>query len=578
MRAGRAHEQTPALLDRTRTLPAGLVVTVTWFLILLILLLVAGVVVWQFHREREAAHSKLRRLNAELYKLGLVIQATDNLVVVTNPDGATEWVNDAFVRCSGIPLEQAVGHNPGRLLQGPDTDPETVARIRTAVAARESFVEEILNYSVEGRPYWVSIEAHPILGDRERFLGFIAIETDVTERRAIEESLRRATETATNLAQEKAAFLATMSHEIRTPLNAVLGVTALLIGTALDEEQTEYVATAQHSGRLLLGLVNDILDFSALESDRLELESRAFALPETLYGVQSMFGPQAAGRGLVLTLTMGAGVPAQLLGDENRIQQVLVNLVGNGLKFTHHGGVAVDVTRTEDTDGAWLRFAVSDTGIGIPADRHERLFLPFTQVDPSTTRQYGGSGLGLSICRLLAQRLGGTLTMTSTVGEGSVFLFTIPLQVPVEPARPVPDVSAEPAADLSGLRVLLAEDEAINRMVALRMLARLGVEADVAVDGIEVLERVEDRTYDVIFMDVHMPRMDGLAATRAVRARLPEGEGPVIVALTANALQGDRERMLAAGMDAYQSKPVTVEALRTTLAAVVAGRNGVPAV
>ncbi len=258
----------------------------------------------------------------------------------------------------------------------------------------------------------------------------------------------------------------------------------------------------------------------------------------------------------------------RVCGDQARVRQVLVNLIGNGLKFTHRGEVRVDVDVDPDADaGTRLRITVRDTGIGMSEHQIERIFLPFTQANASTTRTYGGSGLGLSICRRIADHLGGTLEVESTLGLGSVFTFTVPVG-PAEPGNPSATQQAGP--DRSALRVLLAEDDVVNQMVAVRMLGRLGVRAEVVADGQQAVDAVRATGYDLVLMDVHMPRMDGVEATRGIHG-LGLPSTPLVVALTANALEGDRERLLAAGMDGYLSKPVTLAALAELLDRVALG-------
>jgi signal transduction histidine kinase/ActR/RegA family two-component response regulator len=409
---------------------------------------------------------------------------------------------------------------------------------------------------------------------------------DVTSRDEKERELRQqrqelasARDNAEAASRAKSDFLASMSHEIRTPLNAVLGVTALLQDTELDSEQAGYVATAQRSGNLLLALINDILDFSALESGKIELETRGFSVRGLMNDVQAMFLTTATGSGLALTYDVADDVPPTVFGDENRIRQVMLNLVSNALKFTRTGGVRMRVDLDRDVDNPHtastfaLRITVVDTGIGISPDRQERIFQPFTQVDASTTRKYGGTGLGLSICRLIAHHLHGSMELRSEVGKGSCFTFTVPVVVTgATVPGPCPVTVHEPE-DLSALRVLLAEDDATNRMVALRMLSRLGVTADVAEDGAQAVEAVRDNDYDLVLMDVHMPRMDGVAATGEIHRLTGQGRRPTIVALTATALEGDRERLLSAGMDGYLSKPVTLAALSTLLGGLGDGQQ-----
>ena len=572
LRAGNANDDTGQLVAQTSTLMTALAVTATMFVIFMT---VAGLAIRRSNRQRNMVAAELVALNAELRRHALVVHATDNLVVITDRTGVIEWVNDAFVRTTGYRSDEVKGRHPGALLQGPDTDPAAIETMRSALREGRGFTTEVLNYSAQNEPYWVHVECHPVIEDGGTLAGFVAIETDITDRRRTEESLRSATETAISLAAEKSGFLATMSHEIRTPLNAVLGVMALLDGTCLDDEQREYVSTAMRSGRLLLALVSDILDFSALDSGRIEVEKRAFSVPAMLEDIRSMFAPTAADAGLSLRVEISPHLPPAVEGDEARIRQVIVNLVANSLKFTHRGGVLIAVGASGAPDGELqLSVAVADSGIGIAADRQPRIFLPFTQVDASTTRNYGGTGLGLSICRLIAQHLNGTLDLTSAPGEGSTFTFTVPARRAVEPVRMSAEVvdAVAPAREPSTLRVLLAEDDATNRMVALRMLSRLGVRADVAVDGQEAVDAVRAGGYDLVLMDVHMPRLDGVAAASQIREWAGvDGIRPRIVAVTANALEGDSDRLIAAGMDGYLSKPITLAGLAELLPLVCAG-------
>jgi len=533
-------------------------------------------------KRRAAADLDLAR--STLQRQAIALQTTDNLVVVSDADGLTEWVNDAFVRHTGWEADDVVGTVPGHLLQGAGTDPVTVGFIRERLAAQEGFTCEILNYTRAGSPYWVQLEMRPIRDDAGRVDGFVAVQTDITTRREAADALRRAMEAAEENALAKASFLASMSHEIRTPLNAVLGLTELLLDTPLAAEQRQYASTAHHSGRLLLALLDDILDYSALDSGKVAIAPTPLDVTTILQDVEQMLRPSAAQKGLTLTHTVAPEVPALVCTDGNRLRQVLINLVGNGLRFTPAGEVSIDVSfreqyedheDREDSDDheahrfGLLSLAVRDTGIGIPADRLERIFEPFSQGDPSTSRTHGGTGLGLAICTHVATQLDGELTVTSEPGVGSTFTFTVPVgRCVVSTVEPAPPSSAPVGLDTE-LRVLLAEDDPVNRLVALHMLRRLGINPDVAVDGREAFELATARTYDVVLMDVHMPGTDGLEATRLIREHL--SEPPRIVALTANALDGDRERFLAAGMDGYISKPFTLDHLASVL-----GRPTVP--
>ena len=647
---------------------------------------------------RKQAEQALRASQAEARKLAVVASVTDSWVIITDAAGTAEWANESFIRHMGCAREETLGRALSDLLPPLPGDGAPVGLLREAIVRRLPAHIEVATLSRKGRHFHLYGEIQPVVGERGEVEKFIAVLHDITARIEAEANLKKAKVQAEAATRAKSEFLASMSHEIRTPMNGVIGLSRLLLESPLTADQQDLVRTIQLSGDALLGIINDILDFSKIESGRMELERYPFSLADCVEEALELFSVAAGAKRLELSYWIAPGVPETVVGDVVRVRQVLVNLVGNAVKFTPAGRIAVEVRPGETPEQ--LAFTVTDTGIGIAPERIESLFQPFNQGDSSTTRRYGGSGLGLAICRRLVDLMGGHIGATSNPGAGAVFHFTLrapavpvpagaPEYVPTSSGRRAVVVDDDPLAQrfivqvlerdgyialcfdslatartgLAGLaapelfvvdqtlpdgdgmaavaalhamyptndlaivltslagqvptreqlaaagirsfavkplrrqalhdrivaatapravelafspgggpppelaqlaariplRVLLAEDNPVNKKVALRLLERLGYRAEEVSTGAEALRAVTERTFDLVFMDVQMPDLDGLEATRRIRASLPKDRQPAIIALTANAIAGDSEKCREAGMADYVSKPVTPE-------------------
>ncbi len=515
------------------------------------------------HHQAEAEQKKLNQLlrDQQFYTRSLIESNIDALMT-TDPLGIITDVNKQMEALTGSTRDELIGAP----FKGFFTDPERAeAGIKLVLNEKKVTDYELTACARDGRKTVVSYNATTFY-DRDRKLqGVFAAARDVTERKRVEAELSQAKALAESASQTKSDFLASMSHEIRTPMNAIMGIADLLAKTALSPQQDKYVQIFRRAGDNLLNLINDILDLSKVEAAQLELEQTGFSLNELLEKVTEMVEVRAQGKGLTLVCEIARNVPANLVGDPTRLRQVLLNLMGNAIKFTGSGEVSLRVTPDVDASvPTGLRFTVSDTGVGIPAEKLSRVFEPFTQADSSTTRRFGGSGLGLTISKRLVELMGGRIWCESTVNKGSVFSFVVPFEIwagiPTRVAVRGVTASEPP---LPALRILLVEDSPDNCTITVAYLEDTPYQVDIAETGASACEMFKVGHYDLILMDRQMPVMDGLTATRTIREWERTNNRPPtpIIALTASALKGDREKCLAAGCTAFLTKPIKQEVL-----------------
>jgi PAS domain S-box-containing protein len=525
-------------------------------------------------------NSMLQEIDGKTKHLKLAAKIIENAlegVLITDQNGSILQVNPSFTAITGYLPQEVIGKNPRILASGRHT-PEFYQEMWRKIRLEGSWAGEIWNKRKNGDvfPEWMTISA--LADPSGNVTHYVSVFHDITESKHAEDELRNAKESAESASKVKTEFLANMSHEIRTPLNGILGMLQLLQTTTTDSEQEEYISTAIKTTNRLSGLLTDILDLSKIESNKLSLHESSFSFQELQQSVQELFTTAAAEKGLNLIFTIDENTPKSLIGDEARLRQVLFNLVGNAIKFTERGSISVNITRVSppDENPARILFSVRDTGIGIPLDRQQEVFEPFTQVDRSYVRRHQGAGLGLAIVRRIVSLLDGELSIDSIEDQGTTVRAVFPLKVPgTGRTRIAADKTSKSKQADRGLQVLLVEDEAINRITMARMLEKSGYSVATANDGHEGLLRAAERAFDIILMDIQMPEMDGIEATRRIRSGKANGVDPAvpIIALTAYAMSGDRERFLEAGMDSYVSKPVELEVLRQVMDSVLRERG-----
>ena len=539
-------------------------------------------------RNLRSSHAELRDSEE---RLRLILEgARDHAIFTIDPGGRISRWYPAASRILGYSSDEAQGLAYAQLFAAEETLEETPASRLQTVLQSGKLNWEGWRVRRDGTRFWADITLSLLSPDtRGRSHGFVEIARDVTARREAEQAMREARDAAQAANAAKSDFLANMSHEIRTPMNGILGMANLLAGQFRDEETGQMVSTIQTSAESLLVIIDDILDIAKIENGRIDVEIAPSNYLQELEKALQLFAPECDQKGLKLALVLGSDVPEQIATDLGRLRQIILNLLGNAVKFTAAGSITMTVSKISDAGKPRLEIAIQDTGIGIPASALVDIFEPFRQADNSTSRRFGGTGLGLTISRQLVELLGGTIHVQSHEGKGSRFSLRLPLEVarstPTPPKAPPPSATGPAttaACDASfavknPLRILVAEDNAINAKVIGLILRRLGYAFDLAKNGLEAVEANRQQPYDVILMDLQMPEMDGIEAAREILQSNP-AEGtthPAIVALTANAHETNRKQCAAVGMTDFISKPAKIERIGEVLAAV-AEHRGVP--
>ncbi len=506
----------------------------------------------------------LREERKILSNLSLVASKTQSAVIITNASGEIEYANPAFENMTSYRLEEVKGKKPGSFLQGKDTDPSHIAQMRAGIKSLKPFNQVILNYTKTGEAYWLSCSISPVFDDAGKLMKFVAVEQDVTKQKEHENALIKAKEEAIAGQLVKDQFLSNMSHEIRTPMNGIIGISNILLkNDNLCTKNRELVQHINGAANHLLVIINDILDLSKINAEKLTFEKINFDFRSIFKTLHYSLGLKAEEKGIEFITDLDPKIPECLAGDPTRFNQILLNLSSNAIKFTERGKVNIEAKLLEVNEkGPKIEFYVRDTGIGIKKDKIKDVFNQFTQSNLTIARKFGGTGLGLSIAKKLVEMYEGTIEIESEYGKGTVFSFSLQFFHEVAEVKSVDDSFVDLSdKEKANIKILLAEDNKLNQIVATRQIKNFGFKIDVAENGQEAIDQLLKKEYDLILMDVNMPVMNGLDATRYIRKNLKEKRDIKIAAMTASVLTKDIQLCYDAGMDDFISKPFVPEEL-----------------